>query len=427
MPGQHVNQLPTKRVLLVDDDPVVLRLYQEKLSQQGVQVVTAADGLAAINSLRASKPDVVVLDLMMPRLSGVDVLKFIRSQAALQNLPVVVLSNSYMNQLAAEAAELGVQKALLKIRCSPSLLLATIQDVLAGNSGSDDTLQLLAALEQTPSAPQPPLPPGPAGPAAPAPAAMPTPAPSHARADAAAVEAEAHRSFLESAPATCVALRSLCQAFVMASNDNERNLCLQNFCRRIHFIAAIAGLAGCHRLAQMTSAFEALLFELTGEPAAITPSVLRTVAATVDFLVLLFDCARRSEREVPLSAQVLVVDDDALNNRLVVAALQHAQLSARSTPDPLVALQWLQESHFDLVLLDIGMPGMDGFELCRNLRRLPGHEQVPVIYVTSHGDFESRANSVLSGGDDLIAKPVFPLELAVKAVTHLLKRQLVVP
>jgi CheY-like chemotaxis protein len=47
-----------------------------------------------------------------------------------------------------------------------------------------------------------------------------------------------------------------------------------------------------------------------------------------------------------------------------------------------------------------------------------------VVYVTSHGDFESRAKGELSGGNDLIAKPVFPLELAVKAVTHLLKSQL---
>ena len=47
-----------------------------------------------------------------------------------------------------------------------------------------------------------------------------------------------------------------------------------------------------------------------------------------------------------------------------------------------------------------------------------------MIYVTSHGDFESRAKSALSGGDDLIGKPVFPMELAVKAMTHLLGSQL---
>jgi len=69
------------------------------------------------------------------------------------------------------------------------------------------------------------------------------------------------------------------------------------------------------------------------------------------------------------------------------------------------------------------MPGMDGLELCKQLCRLPGYQKTPVIYVTSHSDFESRARSALSGGDDLIGKPVFPLELAVKAMAHLLSSQ----
>jgi putative two-component system response regulator len=112
-----------------------------------------------------------------------------------------------------------------------------------------------------------------------------------------------------------------------------------------------------------------------------------------------------------------------LSNRLVVAALRRAQLQARSTDDPLVGLQLLKETHHDLVLLDIEMPGMDGFELCRRLHDLPGYQKTPVIFVTGHSDFESRARSIVSGGDDLIAKPVFPMELAVKAVAYLLKRE----
>jgi len=60
----------------------------------------------------------------------------------------------------------------------------------------------------------------------------------------------------------------------------------------------------------------------------------------------------------------------------------------------------------------------------KSLRALPGCRRTPVIYVTGHSDFESRAKSVLSGGNDLIAKPVFPMELRVKAMTHLLKSQL---
>ena len=405
-------------ILLVDDDPQILELYQEGLSQQGDRVHTAADGVAAIQMLRDGKPDVVVLDLMMPRFTGVDVLKFIRSQPGLKTLPVVVLSNSYMNQLAAEAAALGVQKALLKIRCTPPVLLSIINDLLAGRTTSEDTSHLLAVPDRSPATPL--------SPARTVSQSIETPARAPAppqTATAAEFRAKARRNFLQNAPATCTAMRSLCQAFTTATKDSERDQRLQDFYRKVRFIAATAGLAECHHLAQMASAFEVLLFELIGKPAFLTPSVLRTIASSVDFLALLFDCAREADVEAPLSVQALVVDDDPLSNRLVVAALQRAQLQTRSTDDPLVGLQWLKENRFDLVLLDIEMPGMDGFELCRRLRQLPGHQKTPVIYITVHSDFENRAKSILSGGNDFISKPVFPMELAVKAVALLLKGQ----
>ena len=403
-------------VLLVDDDPLILRLYQDGLARLGAQVSVAPDGLAAIQALRGAKPDVVVLDLMMPRCSGVDVLRFMRSQPNLKTLPVVVMSNSYMKQMAAEAAALGVEKALLKVSCSPSILLSTINEVLAGESGSEDTSHLLAA----PKASPPPAP-APAS-IAPRPVEIPQPAPVEPEPSAAEFQAKARHDFLQNAPATCAAMRSLHQAFAAESRPAERDQRLQDFYRKLHFITATAGLAECHHLAQMACAFEALLFELIGRPDAIRSSVLRTIASAVDFLALLFDRARKADLDAPLSAQALVVDDDPLSNRLVVTALKRAQLQARSTDNPQVGLQWLEETHYDLVLLDIEMPGMDGYELCRRLRNLPGYQKTPVIYVTSHNDFESRARSIVSGGDDLIAKPVFPMELAVKAVAHLLKR-----
>ena len=354
---------------------------------------------------------------MMPKFTGVDVLKFIRTEASLKTLPVIVLSNSYMNQLAAEAADLGVQKALLKVRCSPSVVLGIIEDLLAGKPSREDASHLLAVPERSPSVPQMPERPRSIG--------LPAPAPSQAETAAAEFKAKARRGFLDGAPATCATMRSLYQSFAAAPNETQRITRLQAFYHKIRFITATAGLAECHHLAQMASALEALLFELIDKPAAISPSVLRTIASTVDFLALLFDCAREADVEAPLPAQALVVDDDPLSNRLVVAALQRAQLQARSTDDSLVGLQWLKEGRYDLVLLDIEMAGMDGFELCRRLRLLPGYQKTPVIYVTSHSDFEHRAKSVLSGGDDLISKPVFPMELAVKAVSLLLKRRIV--
>ena len=404
-------------ILLVDDDPLVLRIYQGKLSKLGARVETAVDGLAAIQALRARKPDVLVLDLMMPKLSGADVLKFIRSEAPLKDLPVIVLSNYYMSDLAQVAVELGVQKALLKSHCSPSVLFGIINDILEGKSSPEHESDLVAAPGQIAAARQMP--------GQPRLAANKAPAPPPVEPEIAALEyqAEARSIFLRNAPANCAAMRSLFKDFESAPNTAERDRRLQDFYRKIHFITATAGLAECHRLAEMASVFEALLFELIGKPAAISPSVLRTIASTVEFLALLYDRAREGDVGVPLSAQALAVDDDRLNNRLVAAALLGAHFQVLTTDDPLVGLQWLKEGRFDLVLLDLEMPGMDGFELCRRLRLLPGYQKTPVICVTSHGDFESRVRIVLDGANELIVKPVLPLELAVKAVALLLRGQ----
>jgi len=67
------------------------------------------------------------------------------------------------------------------------------------------------------------------------------------------------------------------------------------------------------------------------------------------------------------------------------------------------------------------MPGMNGYELCAKLRLLPTHKKTPVVFVTGLNDLESRANSMMSGGTDFIAKPFLFMELAVKALVHTLR------
>jgi CheY-like chemotaxis protein len=233
----------------------------------------------------------------------------------------------------------------------------------------------------------------------------------------------ARAEFLASVPVTCQALGDLLKAFLNAT-ETQRSMRGRDLYRKVHFITAMAGLADCPAIGQMCSAFEALLFELMARPVLGTPSVIATVKTALDFLGELLQQAEELACRMPSREEVLVVDDDRLTNRLVVSALREAHLQASSTDQPATALQWAERRKFHLFLLDIEMPGMDGFELCKRLRAMPQYETTPVIYVTNHSDFESRSRSVLSGGNDLIAKPVLPMELAVKAVMHLLKHQL---
>ena len=425
------NAVTRKHVLLVDDDPVALRIYRDGLTRLGFDVKTAADGLSALQVLRAAKPEVVILDLMMPRFSGVEVLKFIRGEKGLEGLPVIVLSNAYMDQLAQDAAALGAQKGLLKIKCTPASLAAAIQEVLIGQAGPQNRDYLLAASKlPSPPAPAPPtVATTPTTPDAshritprpgPPPSAPPAPKPEEPQADP---KDQARRELSGNARAISQSLRQLLEAFKSARVEKDRGLRLQDLSRKVHFITAMAGIAEYHGMAQMASAFEALLFSLMDKLPQLDPSAERTTSAAVEFLEELLTTRPEARPDSPARPQVLVVDDDRLSNRLVITALRSAQLQARGTESPEIALQWLREKHYDLVLLDIEMPGMDGMELCQRLRQMPGYETTPVIYVTLHSDFETRARILTSGGNDLIAKPILPTELAVKAVMHLLKGQ----
>ncbi len=85
------------------------------------------------------------------------------------------------------------------------------------------------------------------------------------------------------------------------------------------------------------------------------------------------------------------------------------------------ALKLLEEQPFDLIFLDVEMPGMNGFEVCKRLRNMPRHGKTPVIFVTALNGFESRAKSSLSGGDDFIGKPFSYIELAVKGLIYVLR------
>ena len=392
-------QLP-KKILLVDDDAVIRTIYGKRLAQYGFTVTTATDGVTALDLLQADKPDLVVLDLMMPKLSGVEVLKFIRTQPSLHSLPVAIFTNAFMDEMAQAAIEIGVQQTVIKAECNPAKLIATANELLVKKP---------TVVVKPPSAT--------------APAEL-----KRAEQDLEAVEMsssiKSRQDFLRDAHSIIVDLREFYKAFRQSPDLKARAERLDALYRKVHFVTAITGLARFHHIALLSGVFEAMLFELQRTPNLITPSSLRTIAMTLDFMGVLCAAAREPSVEEPLFSKVMIVDDDAVTNRVAIFALQRAHLQSIAVKDPLAALKLLAETHHELVLLDIEMPIMNGFEFCQKLRAIPGYEKTPVIYVTIHNDFESRAKSALSGGDDLIAKPFLPIELAVKAVMHLIKSQL---
>jgi len=416
-----------KQILLVDDDAVIVQIYRRKFLEAGYAVEVAADGLEAMKLLSSGvKPDVVVLDLMMPKMSGVDVLKFIRARPDLKTTPVIIFSNCYMSDMVQAAAVAGADRALLKSRCPPAILVEAVDQLLSGAEVPEADGILLAAADYAPtvaaatSGPLPAKPPG-------------EPAPTEeskvenaTNAEQTQVEAQGKicAEFLGHSAATLKTIHSLIDSFLTSTDIRTRQLRLLDVYRKVHFVTSMAGMAGCGQIALFVSAFEALLFEVQEKPEHLTASMIQTITQSVDFLAQLFEQANHSADHALPSASVLVVDDDVISNRLIVTALKRVNVNASSEGNPIAALERLKKNNYDLILLDISMPTLDGFQLCAELRKLPAYGKTPVIFVTCHSDFESRSRGILSGGNDLIAKPILAVELAVKAVTHLLRAQL---
>ena len=178
-------------------------------------------------------------------------------------------------------------------------------------------------------------------------------------------------------------------------------------------------------IAQISDAVEALIKDLLEKPKNINASTLRTVASALDFMHSFAERGNAAMGRPQLAPpNILVVDDEAISRRAIIYALEKAKLKSVEASDPNVACDMLSESNFDLIFLDVDMPGMTGFELCTKLRGLPGYKKTPVVFVTSLNDFESRANSTVSGGNDFIAKPFLFMELAVKALVHVLRSRM---
>lgn len=129
-----------QRVLVVDDEPAILELVSFNLKKEGYDVITAADGKSALEVFAAEKPDLVVLDLMIPEPDGYEVCKLIRAQSA---VPVIMLTARGEEQDRVRGLDLGADDYVVK-PFSPRELLARVRAVLRRSPVAQETDRLVA-------------------------------------------------------------------------------------------------------------------------------------------------------------------------------------------------------------------------------------------------------------------------------------------
>jgi CheY-like chemotaxis protein len=119
-----------KIILYVEDDPVVLMAYRYRLERVGYAVESARDGLEAMKVLARLVPDLMVLDLMMPRFDGAEVLKYMQADPRLKTVPVIILSTNSITDAADEYILEGASRRFVKDKCTFPILLHAITELL---------------------------------------------------------------------------------------------------------------------------------------------------------------------------------------------------------------------------------------------------------------------------------------------------------
>jgi CheY-like chemotaxis protein len=183
-------------------------------------------------------------------------------------------------------------------------------------------------------------------------------------------------------------------------------------------------LPDAHPAGQMVSAMEVLIGQLVSNPESNTASALRTLAGGIDVLPVLCDPGARRQLDKHGPIQVMAVDDDAVIRHALNVALKRVGARPDLAADGQEGARLAESKRYDLILVDIEMPGMDGFELCCRIKNTALNPLTPVVFVTSHNDLATRAKSSLAGGLEFLGKPFMSSELAVKALTLVIKRRL---
>ena len=118
------------KILFIEDDPLMLRLYEKVFKLEGFEISVAADGIVGVNKARTEKPSLILLDIMMPKIDGFQVLSQLKGDAETKAIPVIILTNLAGSQDAEKAIEMGALKYIIKSEHDPKEVVRIVSELL---------------------------------------------------------------------------------------------------------------------------------------------------------------------------------------------------------------------------------------------------------------------------------------------------------
>jgi CheY-like chemotaxis protein len=416
-PGLNPAQLTVRplKFLVVDDDWISRQALSQALQKAFSPPDLCADGASALLRLGEHAYDVIFLDVQMPEMDGFELCLKIRETPLNRATPVIfVTSQSDFDARAKSTLSSGtelmgkpfltfeVTVKALTLAFSGRLHERDLKPLAAPEPGRDKAKSLLNE---------------------------PTPASAVTRHrpptnSAAAPVDDLNTAFLTRTSVHLPPLRELCQKIVRTENEEARQTLLADVFLRINSLTANSLPALNHPAYQFSSALEGLFRKLLENSKYSTVSTAATIAGAVELLPDLCVPGLPADFMTQPAIRLLVVDDDLVARRALTGALQTVFEKPESVESGEAALALAADKPFDLIFLDVVMPGLDGFAVCERLRDTIPNRATPVVFVTSHDDAAARERMQRSGGSGLLGKPFLTAEITVKALTVALRGRL---
>lgn len=119
-----------QKILLIEDDKMLLEMYTAKFTREGFEIATAENGSDGLKTARDMKPDMILLDIIMPKLDGFATLKEIRKDENIKNVPVILLTNLGQDQDIQKGKDLGADDYFVKANHTPTEIVEKVQELL---------------------------------------------------------------------------------------------------------------------------------------------------------------------------------------------------------------------------------------------------------------------------------------------------------
>lgn len=130
------NPIQSKKILLVEDEDFIRELYVRQLTKEGFQIKSAADGQSGLNALKAESFDLLLLDIMLPGINGLQLLREFKTQNPNSPMITILLTNLGQEAVIKEGFELGAQAYLIKASYTPDQVVIEVKNALAGGQAT---------------------------------------------------------------------------------------------------------------------------------------------------------------------------------------------------------------------------------------------------------------------------------------------------